>query len=88
MIEKLSCHFCASRCGIQLHIENGKITKAEGDPEHPVSRGWSCRRGRADAARRYHQLEDAGKDKVPGLRWKWEEHGMTVTRTNPWTGPG
>jgi len=88
MIEKLSCHFCASRCGIQLHMENGKVIKAEGDPEHPVSRGWSCRRGRADTVRRYRQLRKEGKDTVAGLRWRWKEDGMTVTRTNPWTGPG
>ena len=27
---------------------------AEGDTEHPLSHGWSCKRGRAHTARRYH----------------------------------
>jgi len=44
---KTSCHFCASRCGMVLHENEGRLTKVEGDPEHPVSRGWTCSTGRA-----------------------------------------
>ena len=51
---KTSCHFCSSRCGMLLRIEDKQIKKVEGDPEHPVSRGWTCSRGRAASAQRYH----------------------------------
>ena len=50
---KVVCTFCASRCGALLQIEEGRIAKVQGDPDHPVSRGWTCRRGRADVARKF-----------------------------------
>ncbi len=53
MITQTSCNFCSSRCGILLHIEGEKITRVEGDPSHPVSRGWTCARGRAATAKRF-----------------------------------
>jgi len=55
MVMKVVCTFCASRCGALLQIEEGRITKVQGDPDHPVSRGWTCRRGRADVARKYRE---------------------------------
>ena len=55
MVEKVVCTFCASRCGALLQIEEGRITRVEGDPDHPVSRGWTCRRGRADTVRKYRE---------------------------------
>ena len=53
MITQTSCKFCASRCGILLHIEGEKITRIEGDPSHPVSRGWTCARGRAAMSKQF-----------------------------------
>lgn len=38
-----------------LHTEKGKVTKVEGDPKHPVSRGWTCSWGRAAVVSRYRQ---------------------------------
>lgn len=32
-------------CGILAHVENGKITKIEGDPDSPLSRGALTRAG-------------------------------------------
>lgn len=55
MVKKVVCTFCASRCGALLEIDEGRITKVQGDPEHPVSLGWTCRRGRADTARKYRE---------------------------------
>ena len=55
MVKKVVCTFCASRCGALLHLDEGRITKVQGDPEHPVSRGWTCRRGRAEIVRSYRQ---------------------------------
>ena len=55
MVKKVICTFCASRCGALLQIDNGRITKIQGDPEHAVSRGWTCRRGRAEVVREYRR---------------------------------
>jgi anaerobic selenocysteine-containing dehydrogenase len=53
MVTKTSCHFCTSRCGMLVHSEGNRVTKVEGDAEHPLSYGWTCRRGRAHTARRF-----------------------------------
>jgi len=34
-ITKTICNLCPTRCGIDVHVENGKIVKIEGMPEHP-----------------------------------------------------
>jgi anaerobic selenocysteine-containing dehydrogenase len=55
IIRKASCHFCPSRCGVLLHIAGGRLTRVEGDPEHPVTRGWTCSKGRAEIRKGYRQ---------------------------------
>jgi anaerobic selenocysteine-containing dehydrogenase len=41
-------------CGILAHIENGKITKIEGDPDSPINRGAICAKGIAQTERLNH----------------------------------
>ncbi len=36
------CGFCHTSCGLIIHVQNGKIQKIEGDPDHPVNRGHLC----------------------------------------------
>ena len=45
-IRRSYCGLCHPRCGTLLHIEDGKIVKVKGDPDHPVTRGVICERGR------------------------------------------
>lgn len=45
-IRKTYCGLCHPRCGTLLHIENGKAVKVEGDPDHPITKGQMCARGR------------------------------------------
>jgi hypothetical protein len=45
-IKKSYCGLCHPRCGTLLHIEDGRIVKVTGDPDHPVTRGAICERGR------------------------------------------
>lgn len=40
-----SCMLCVWDCGIKAHVEDGKLVKTEGLPEHPVSNGYVCPRG-------------------------------------------
>ena len=44
-IKRSYCGLCHPRCGLLLEIENGRIIKAKGDPDHPISRGRICSRG-------------------------------------------
>jgi anaerobic selenocysteine-containing dehydrogenase len=36
------CGLCQTSCGILVHMEDGKISRVEGDPEHPANRGSLC----------------------------------------------
>src|SRR5213082_1811283 len=35
-------HDCPDGCGVLITIEDGRATKIEGDPAHPVTRGFLC----------------------------------------------
>ncbi|WP_371153358.1 molybdopterin oxidoreductase family protein [Jannaschia sp. 2305UL9-9] len=46
-IRKTTCYMCACRCGIDVHIKNGKVAYIEGNRDHPVNRGVLCAKGSA-----------------------------------------
>ena len=35
-------HDCPDACGVLITVEGGRATKIQGDPEHPVTRGFLC----------------------------------------------
>ena len=35
-------HDCPDACGVLITIEDGRATHLEGDPSHPVTRGFLC----------------------------------------------
>lgn len=37
---------CWDSCGFLVTVEEGKVTKVEGNPEHPITKGKICGRGR------------------------------------------
>ncbi|MFO0553627.1 MAG: molybdopterin-dependent oxidoreductase [Polyangiaceae bacterium] len=39
------CEICFWKCGIVAHVKDGRVTKIEGHPDHPLSRGRLCPRG-------------------------------------------
>ena len=45
---------CPDICAYVVHVENGKITRLEGDPEHPYTLGRSCPKGYAHVLRMYY----------------------------------
>ena len=53
-IRRSYCGLCHPRCGTLLHIENGKVVKVSGDPDHPITRGAICERGRLMPDHIYH----------------------------------
>ena len=73
-------------CGILAHVEDGKITKIEGDPDSPINRGTICAKGLAQIERLNHPdrllypLKRIGK-KGEG-KWKrisWDEALHTIS---------
>jgi Fe-S-cluster-containing dehydrogenase component/anaerobic selenocysteine-containing dehydrogenase len=42
-----TCRECPAGCGMHLWHRDGRVTKAEGNREHPVNRGGLCARGQA-----------------------------------------
>jgi anaerobic selenocysteine-containing dehydrogenase len=41
-VVKTACGMCIHECGINVYVENDRIVKIEGLPEHPESRGEIC----------------------------------------------
>lgn len=41
------CRFCGAACGILVTVRGGRAEKIVGDVDHPVSRGFTCEKGRA-----------------------------------------
>jgi DNA-binding transcriptional LysR family regulator len=46
-VARTTCYMCACRCGIKVHLEDGKLRYIEGNRDHPVNRGVLCAKGSA-----------------------------------------
>jgi anaerobic selenocysteine-containing dehydrogenase len=46
-VRKTTCYMCACRCGINVHMKEGKVAYIEGNRDHPVNRGVLCAKGSA-----------------------------------------
>ena len=44
---------CACRCGIRVHLKDGRIRYIEGNPDHPVNKGVICGKGSAGIKQQY-----------------------------------
>ncbi|MYZ48272.1 molybdopterin oxidoreductase family protein [Propylenella binzhouense] len=52
-VRQTTCYMCACRCGINVHIRDGKIRYIEGNRAHPVNRGVLCAKGSAGIMQHY-----------------------------------
>ncbi|WP_080845864.1 molybdopterin oxidoreductase family protein [Cytobacillus gottheilii] len=77
---------CPDQCGLLIHKEDGKITKIEGDPNHPVTQGSICNKVRHMTSRLYDEnrlqyplkrIGDKGEGKF--VRISWEEAIAEIT---------
>jgi anaerobic selenocysteine-containing dehydrogenase len=48
-----TCYMCACRCGIRVHLKDGRIRYIEGNRNHPVNRGVLCAKGSAGIMNHY-----------------------------------
>jgi anaerobic selenocysteine-containing dehydrogenase len=54
---KTYCKVCMVHCGLEADIEGDRIVKVRGDQSHPLTRGYTCPKGRA--IDRLHHHPDA-----------------------------
>ncbi len=47
------CEMCVWRCGVRAKVEDGRVVKLEGNPEHPHSHGKLCARGQSGLMNTY-----------------------------------
>jgi len=52
-ISYTTCYMCACRCGIKVHLKDGRIRYIEGNRNHPVNRGVLCAKGSAGIMTQY-----------------------------------
>src|SRR6202012_5495300 len=48
-----TCYMCACRCGIRVHLKDGRIRYIEGNRNHPVNKGVLCAKGSAGIMQHY-----------------------------------
>ena len=52
-VKATTCYMCACRCGIKVHLRDGRIRYIEGNKRHPVNRGVLCAKGSAGIMQHY-----------------------------------
>ena len=95
-IRKTTCYMCACRCGINVHLKEGKVAYIEGNRDHPVNKGVLCAKGSAgimqvNAPRACARLSNASvlaalvnSRKSRGKRRsRWQRHGSNPCATPP-----
>jgi sulfite dehydrogenase (quinone) subunit SoeA len=82
-----TCYMCACRCGIRVHLQDGRIRYIEGNRRHPVNRGVLCAKGSAGIMQHYSparlrkplkRVGERGKDALVEI--EWEEALALATR--------
>jgi len=74
-IKKAGCFFCHHNCGVLVHVEEGRVVKVTGNPDHPGSRGHICERAVKAPKWLYHpdQLQHALKRIGKRGEGKWQK---------------
>ncbi|WP_329683343.1 molybdopterin dinucleotide binding domain-containing protein [Longimicrobium sp.] len=75
-----TCRECPAGCGLHVETHEGRATKVEGNPEHPISHGNTCLRGQASVQGLYHPdrytgplLMEFGVDQPRNVSWSQAE---------------
>ena len=72
-------HDCPDACGVLITVEGGRATKIQGDPAHPVTRGFLC----AKVAKYLHRVYSPDRVLYPmrRVRAKGPEPDAPSTQT-------
>jgi len=77
-IVKSACRMCHGVCGVLVHIKDGRVVKITGDPDCPISNGYTCAKGRASVDLLYHpdhlkypmkRIGEKGEGKWQRISW-------------------
>jgi anaerobic selenocysteine-containing dehydrogenase len=91
VVKKTTCYMCACRCGINVHIRDGKIRYIEGNRDHPVNKGVLCAKGSAGIMQHYSparlqsplkRVGPRGSGQFEAISWE-EALGMAVDWLEP-----
>src|SRR5262245_47946428 len=52
-VKTTTCYMCACRCGIRVHLKDGKVRYIDGNRDHPVNKGVLCGKGSAGIMQHY-----------------------------------
>ena len=52
-IKTTTCYMCACRCGIRVHLKDGRVRYIDGNRDHPVNQGVLCGKGSAGIMTHY-----------------------------------
>ena len=78
-VKTTTCYMCACRCGINVHLKDGRIRYIEGNRDHPVNRGVLCAKGSAGIMQHYaparlrkplRRLGERGAGEFQEIEWE------------------
>ena len=52
-VKTTTCYMCACRCGIRVHLKDGKVVYIDGNRDHPVNKGIICGKGASGIKQHY-----------------------------------
>src|SRR6187200_2753111 len=52
-VKTTTCYMCACRCGIRVHMREGKVRYIDGNPDHPINKGVICAKGSSGIMKQY-----------------------------------
>ncbi len=52
-VKTTTCYMCACRCGIKVHLKDGRVRYIQGNSGHPVNKGVLCAKGSAGIMQHY-----------------------------------
>ena len=90
-VRKTTCYMCACRCGINVHMKEGKVAYIEGNKDHPVNQGVLCAKGSAgimqvNAPSRLRapmkRVGERGSGEFEEITWE-EAYDIAVSKLKP-----
>ena len=77
------CGICLAACGMEVEVENNQIVSLRGDSEHPLTRGFLCKKGTACREMTTDPLRILYPYKREGSDWRrisWDQAYGEISR--------
>jgi anaerobic selenocysteine-containing dehydrogenase len=88
------CRICNALCGIVVTVEGDRVVGVRGDADHPMSRGYTCPKGRALPAFHHHPdrldepvLRTPAGEEAPGADAVLDDHAARISAAVEAGGP-